>query len=77
MMCGVIPLVTTEGLLHALPPDLHWLVARDISTRREALRRLQALSGSDRQTLTARLRQIAIEHHSLRHQIQRLYRLCT
>lgn len=76
MMSGVIPVVTTQGLRHCLPSELHWLIAPDLASRTNALRRVAALSAEERSALGHQLRQIALESHSLRSQIQRLKRLC-
>lgn len=76
MMSGVIPIVNTNGLKRGLPEDLQWLVVQDDDSRVRALKRVAQLSIESRLALGRRLREFAIEHHSLRSQIQRIERLC-
>ncbi len=77
MMSGVIPVVTTKGLRRCLPEDLTWLVVDTHTERVDALRRLRDMSPDTRYELGKRLRQIAIQHHSLHGQIRRIKELFT
>lgn len=75
MLCGVIPIVATDGLRHSLPESLHWLIAKDDSTRVKALKKIVSLSTEERWLLRTRLRDIAMKTHTVTAQIARLISL--
>ena len=72
MLCGVIPIVATDGLRHSLPESLHWLIAKDDSARVKALEKIVSLSAEERWSLRIQLRDIAMKTHTVTSQIARL-----
>ena len=72
MLCGVIPIVATDGLRHSLPESLHWLIAKDDSARVKALKKIVSLSVEERWSLRLELRDIAMKAHTAASQIERL-----
>lgn len=72
ILSGLIPIVATEGLRHALPERFHWLIAKDLQTRKEALERIFQMTEMERESLRVELRAIALRAHSLSSQIRQI-----
>lgn len=71
-MTGLVTIAATDGMSEWLAPEDLWLMAKTIDERSRALKRLYNLSFEERLALVHRLRERAIEHHSLDKQIQKL-----
>lgn len=72
MMSGLIVVAATSAVRGFLPSDVLWLHAPDHATRVAAIRRILGLSVSEREAIRRRLREVAVQHHSLEAQLERL-----
>jgi glycosyltransferase involved in cell wall biosynthesis len=72
MMSGQVVIASTDGILDWLPERLHWLYAPSLEDLTIAVRRALSLTPEERFALGAELRVLAIEHHSLEGQVQKL-----
>lgn len=75
MMSGQVVIAATPGIKEWLPEELHWLYAVSIEEISYALKRVFALSSEERWKLGLRLRELAIQFHSLQGQVQRITEL--
>jgi len=72
MMLGVIPVAASGGYARCLPADLRWLHARNQEERIIAIEKLLGMSTEARDQIAQQLRKIAIQEHSLNHQVQKI-----
>lgn len=75
MMSGQVVIAATPGIKEWLPEELHWLYAVSVEEMSQALKRVFALLPEERWKLGLRLRELAIQFHSLQGQVERIAEL--